>query len=342
MAESFNKVKNKVRRSLDRTSRDQPNSPDGRYTDYLSNKPLPSSPEHHVGTSQPTIRQVNAFGPESNVHNVNTTSTGAAGTDKISNQHLLPELDFNRLNIEDPDDEFDDVEEGLPAKSIARRDKKSSQSVSKTSHTLPLNPTDPDESSSKIKSDPTAVSSIIPDRRSSKKFEPHDAGAGSYISPSRPSAEGAVRRKRLSPQAQLAPGLDLVNTVDTSTETTQAPAVTHEVVHKQTTEIVHEKITRDIHVDHYYNYVQPIKEVVIKPAVHFTINESGEKVRIATPDCWQPPPGFTPTPEDKDREATLGETFRSIRKAYPHSTQETEFTADGDFPPPPGLKGKKS
>jgi hypothetical protein len=154
----------------------------------------------------------------------------------------------------------------------------------------------------KIKHDPTAISSIIPNRRSSKKFgtDHNDAVVGSRDLTNPPSAEASVRRKRSSPQAQLPPEFDLTNTVDTSVETRQAPAVTHEVLHKHTEEIVQEKITRDIHVDHYYEYIQPIKQVIIKPAVHFIIDENGEKVRIPTPDCWKAPPGFAPTQEDKD------------------------------------------
>jgi hypothetical protein len=52
---------------------------------------------------------------------------------------------------------------------------------------------------------------------------------------------------------------------------------------------VQEAITRNIHVDHYYHYIQPVKVVEVNPVRHFTLNSKGEKVSIAAPEGWEMP-----------------------------------------------------
>ena len=91
------------------------------------------------------------------------------------------------------------------------------------------------------------------------------------------------------PLARLPPSFNPTNTIDTTVDTTIAPAVTHETLHTKRIEIVQEAITRDIHVDHYYHYVQPLKVVEVKPAKHFRINSKGEKLSIAAPEGWEMP-----------------------------------------------------
>ena len=99
---------------------------------------------------------------------------------------------------------------------------------------------------------------------------------------------------------QLPLNFNLNNTEETTVDEQTAPAVVHEHIRPERHEIVTEVITRDIHQDHYFNYILPVKEVVIKPAVHYTLNDKGEKVRLpGTPDCWEVPPGFTPTRDDE-------------------------------------------
>ena len=288
----MDRFKAKVRRSMDGNSRYHQESQE-RVPDYESNKPLPSDkalptpPGYQASASKPTIRQVNAYGPDDNRAN-NYSMRNPTGDEP--RQQLLPELDFNRLNIDDSDDlvdEWHDAHDGSPSKSYRRHGKKASNRFSQPP------PVDV------LKQDPSAISSAIPDRRSSKRFSGEHSGSpvNSY-SPTH-ETEAPVTRRPLSAEAKanLPAEFQLGNTVDTTVEITEAPAVTHEVVHRQKTEIIHEVITRDIHVDHFHTSIQPIKEIIVKPAVHYTINEQGEKVRIDTPDCWEPPTGFTPTAE---------------------------------------------
>ena len=73
--------------------------------------------------------------------------------------------------------------------------------------------------------------------------------------------ESPVTRRPLSAEAKanIPPQFQLTNTVDTSVNITEAPAVTHEVVERQHTEVIHEVITRDIHVDHFHTSIQPLQ-----------------------------------------------------------------------------------
>lgn len=284
------RLKAKVRKSMDGNSRHQ-GSPDDRTSEYPSNKPLPSDkalptpPGHQAGASKPTIRQVNSSGPE---HLVDTGHSMQNPRGEASRQELLPELDFDRLNIDDsddPNDEFYDAQDGSPSKSYRRHGKNASKRFSQPPPVDVLN------------RDPSAITTAIPDRRSSKRFSgEHGNNVVNSYSPTH-ETEAPVTRRPLSAEAKanLPPQFQLANTVDTSVNVTEAPAVTHEVVHRQETEIIHEVITRDIHVDHFHTSIQPYKEITVKPAIHYTLNENGEKVRIDTPDCWEPPPGFTPT-----------------------------------------------
>lgn len=46
---------------------------------------------------------------------------------------------------------------------------------------------------------------------------------------------------------------------------------------------------RDIHVDHYYYYIQPLKVVEVNPGGHFELNSKGEKLSIAASEGWELP-----------------------------------------------------
>ncbi len=88
-------------------------------------------------------------------------------------------------------------------------------------------------------------------------------------------------------------------TEHTYVEETMLPAVTHEVIKHNTTEILQEEITREIHVHHYYTYTQPIKTVEILPARHFIVDgQTGEKVEIAAPEGWTMPANMRPYKPD--------------------------------------------
>ena len=280
---------------MDGNPRHYPESPDSRTSEYPSNKPLPSDkalptpPDHQAGVTKPTIRQVNAQGLE---HSVDDGNPMQYPRGEASRQDLLPELDFNRLNVgdsDDSDDDFHDVHDGSHSKSYRRHGKKASKRLSQPP------PVD------SLRQDPSAISTAIPDRRSSKRFSGEYSGSPVHSYSPTYDTEAPVTRRPLSAEAKanLPPQFQLANTVETSVEVTEAPAVTHEVVHRQRTEVIHEVITRDIHVDHFHTSVQPIKQIIVEPAVHYTLNEKGEKVRIETPDCWEPPSGFTPTAEPR-------------------------------------------
>jgi len=106
---------------------------------------------------------------------------------------------------------------------------------------------------------------------------------------------GAVDATTTNNGLRLPPGWDMKNSEETTVDETWAPAVTHETIHHQKTEIIQKAITRDIHVDHYYHYVQPIKVVEVLPARHFRVDEkTGEKVEIEAPEGWQMPESLQP------------------------------------------------
>ncbi|KAJ9608691.1 hypothetical protein H2200_006462 [Cladophialophora chaetospira] len=97
----------------------------------------------------------------------------------------------------------------------------------------------------------------------------------------------------------LPPGFKPGRTEHTYVEETMMPAVTHEVIKHNKTEIVQEEITREIHVHHYYTYTQPIKTIEILPARHFIVDaNTGEKVEIAAPEGWVMPSNMQPYKPD--------------------------------------------
>ena len=59
------------------------------------------------------------------------------------------------------------------------------------------------------------------------------------------------------------------NTTDTTIHERMLPAVTHETIREDYHEIVEERITRDIHIDHIYHRVLPIKDIEVLPARHY-------------------------------------------------------------------------
>ncbi|RMZ82736.1 hypothetical protein DV738_g1555, partial [Chaetothyriales sp. CBS 135597] len=89
------------------------------------------------------------------------------------------------------------------------------------------------------------------------------------------------------------------NTVQTDVSVRTLPAVTQECIYRQTTEIVQEAISRDIHVHHYYEYLQPIKVVEVLPARHWLLDvETGQKTEIPEPEGWMIPESMRPSKPD--------------------------------------------
>lgn len=60
-------------------------------------------------------------------------------------------------------------------------------------------------------------------------------------------------------------------------------AATQETVHKETTELIQEEITRDIHEDDHYHYIQPIKQTEVLPTKHYIHDVNGNLVEIPGP-----------------------------------------------------------
>jgi hypothetical protein len=82
--------------------------------------------------------------------------------------------------------------------------------------------------------------------------------------------------------------------------------VTQEVVKEHTVEIIQEEVTREVHVHHYYTYVQPIKAVEVLPARHFLVDEkTGQKVEIPAPKDWVMPSDMQPRKIDTSDLAPL-------------------------------------
>ncbi|EXJ64720.1 hypothetical protein A1O7_01058 [Cladophialophora yegresii CBS 114405] len=105
----------------------------------------------------------------------------------------------------------------------------------------------------------------------------------------------ALRHEHVLLPAGFRPG----RTEHTYVEEVVKPAVTHEVIRNNRTEIVQEEITREIHVHHYYTYTQPIKAVEILPARHFIVDgQTGEKVEIPPPEGWVMPANMHPYKPD--------------------------------------------
>ncbi|SMY27509.1 unnamed protein product [Zymoseptoria tritici ST99CH_1A5] len=74
---------------------------------------------------------------------------------------------------------------------------------------------------------------------------------------------------QLNTLARLPSEIDISNTVDTTTHTSYAPAVVHEVVQPKVHEIVTQEITREIHNHDIYHRVLPVLEFEVLPARHY-------------------------------------------------------------------------
>lgn len=97
----------------------------------------------------------------------------------------------------------------------------------------------------------------------------------------------------------LPEGFNLQDTEETHVYEEVRPAVTHETIIKERTEIVQEEITRDIHVHHYYTYAQPVKVVEVLPAKHYYLDlVTGVKTQIPAPKGWQLPVHMQPVAPD--------------------------------------------
>lgn len=98
---------------------------------------------------------------------------------------------------------------------------------------------------------------------------------------------------------RLPPNFDLSHSEHTDVDESWQPAVTRQVVIPQRHEIVQEAVSRDVHVHHYFTYVQPIKVVEILPAKHYSYNaKTGVRTEIPAPEGWVMPDHMRPTQPD--------------------------------------------
>lgn len=110
---------------------------------------------------------------------------------------------------------------------------------------------------------------------------------------------------------------------------TLRPAVTQEVIQEHRIEIVQKEITREIHVHHYFTYVQPIRALEVLPARHFIVDsETGEKREIAAPEGWSMPANLMPRKPDTSTPAP-------ITRHYPVNEQHPPGVLEPSPPPHP-------
>jgi hypothetical protein len=105
---------------------------------------------------------------------------------------------------------------------------------------------------------------------------------------SQPTTNGSsMAGNQANEHMRLPKGFHMNTTEHTDVQTNWQPAVTRETIYRNRTEIIQEEITRDIHVHHYYTYLQPIKVVEVLPARHYFLDhKTGVKTEIATPLGW--------------------------------------------------------
>ncbi|KEF58255.1 uncharacterized protein A1O9_06181, partial [Exophiala aquamarina CBS 119918] len=120
-------------------------------------------------------------------------------------------------------------------------------------------------------------------------------------------------------------------TVQHHTDVTETlrPAVTQEVVQEHRIEIVQEEVTREIHVHHYFTYMQPLRALEVLPARHFIVDpETGEKREIAAPEGWSMPANLMPRKPDTS-------TLAPITRHYLVNEQHPQGILESSPPPHP-------
>lgn len=150
--------------------------------------------------------------------------------------------------------------------------------------------------------------------------------AEQYLSTSRDLQMAETQKARAldSGHLVLPRGFNLQNTEETHVYEEQRPAVVNETVIKERTQIVREAITRDIHVHHYYTYLQPIRVVEVLPARHFYLDlETGVKTEVLPPDNWQMPANMAPVSPDT---SMLKATMRHyvVDEEHPYGMLESD------------------
>ncbi|RMZ92217.1 hypothetical protein DV736_g535, partial [Chaetothyriales sp. CBS 134916] len=158
----------------------------------------------------------------------------------------------------------------------------------------------------------------VPDHRTEQSVDPNHADRQIPLTPLTPVGTPVD----VPAQMTLPDNFPRQNTVHTDVSTQRLPAVTQECIYRQTTEIIQKPISRDIHVHHYYEYLQPIKVVEILPAKHWLLNlETGEKTEIPEPEGWVIPESMRPTKPDLSRVKKESRHYL-VNDEYPNGVAE--------------------
>ena len=97
------------------------------------------------------------------------------------------------------------------------------------------------------------------------------------------------------PHVHLPPGFKPGYTEETTVDEIVHPAIINETIEKRRIEIYHPEISRDIHINHYYRYEQPISVTEVLPAKHYYLDvQTGQKTEIEAPAHWRMPENLTP------------------------------------------------
>lgn len=187
----------------------------------------------------------------------------------------------------------DRTADGYPA----RRDSLKRKPITNRIPDEPMPPTD-QMSRMNMQSTPAATAGtagLASGAQSSRTGDRYHAGERS---PATAIHDGIAKhhgRIEIPANMRLPPNFDLSHFERTDVEEQWQPAVTQERVIPQQHEIIQEAITRDIHVHHYYTYVQPVKVIEVLPAKHYSYNaKTGEKLEIAAPAGWVMPANMNP------------------------------------------------
>ena len=208
------------------------------------------------------------------------------GTETSGGDHLIP--NFSKLNVgKTPNSsEANTVESNTHNNTITRR------SLDKPLPMPPVTESEPDNNGN------------IP--------EPYDQRAIAF-------SKTQDLERELGVEGQV----DLSNTTDVEVLEHWAPAVTHETIIQDVHEVREERITREIHEDHYYHRILPIEEVEVLPARHYVLDPNGIIREV--------PAQHVPGRVSKDAQRVVAEGFKKMQPKSTSSAGPRTFTAR-EFP----------
>lgn len=309
----------------------------------VTRKPLPSSVSQHqkknsTATQQPGFEDIIPLRTSSR-HGMEEAHTGA--------QHHAPAAEEQYFSAEEniPDRGSSRQADTTPSRALPLSNHRNPDSPAR-SHTrrisiperlAPRQPAD-SELSKPLPDVPAAhKSNMAPVREPGHSATPtHDpVSSSAWLSPlistgSRPAESLSTSQdKDAGKYEALARGhlrlpenFNLQDTEHTHVYETQRPAVTHETIIKQRTEIIREEITRDIHYHHYYTYLQPVKVVEVLPPKHYFHDlQTGVTTEVAPPPGWKLPANMAPVCPDTSHLAATTRHYL-VNEEHPHGILE--------------------